>query len=105
MTDLRFYHRRSARIGTAALDISRTGYTGDLGYEIWFDAGQANKVWDRLIDVGRPFAIRPAGMLALDMARLEAGLILIEVDYTSAKHALDPRRRTTRRSRSGWVGS
>jgi aminomethyltransferase len=89
-TDLRFYHRRSARIGTTAVDVSRTGYTGDLGYELWFDAAQANKVWDRLIEVGRPFAIRAAGMLALDMARLEAGLILIEVDYTSAKHALIP---------------
>ncbi|HEY7023547.1 MAG TPA: aminomethyltransferase family protein, partial [Candidatus Limnocylindrales bacterium] len=89
-TDLRFYHRRKARLGTVAVDVSRTGYTGDLGYEIWFDAGQATKVWDRLFECGRPFAIRPAGMLALDMSRLEAGLILIEVDYTSAKHALIP---------------
>ena len=47
-------------------------------------------MWDCLIEVGRPYAIRPAGMLALDMARLEAGLILIEVDYTSSKHALIP---------------
>ncbi len=88
--DLRFYHRRSARLASAAIDVSRTGYTGDLGYELWFDAKHANKVWDRLLDVGRPYGIRPAGMLALDMARLEAGLILIEVDYTSAKHALIP---------------
>ncbi len=88
LTDLRFYHRRSAHLGSVAVDISRTGYTGDLGYELWFDARQAKDVWDCLIDVGRPFAIRPAGMLALDMTRLEAGLILIEVDYTSAKHAL-----------------
>ena len=87
-TDLRFYNRRSTRLGSVAVDVSRTGYTGDLGYELWFDAEQAQKVWDCLIEVGRPFAIRPAGMLALDMARLEAGLILIEVDYTSAKHAL-----------------
>jgi len=89
-TDLRFYHRRSARLGAIAIDVSRTGYTGDLGYELWFDGAQASKVWDRLMEVGRPFAIRPAGMLALDMARLEAGLILIEVDYTSSKHALIP---------------
>ena len=53
------------------------------------------------MEAGRPFAIRPAGMLALDMARMEAGLILIEVDYTSATQALS-RARTTRRSRSGW---
>jgi aminomethyltransferase len=88
--DLRFYHRRSSRLGSIAVDISRTGYTGDLGYEIWFDAAHATAVWDCLLEVGRPYAIRPAGMLALDMARLEAGLILIEVDYTSAKHALIP---------------
>jgi aminomethyltransferase len=89
-TDLRFYQRRSTRIGLVAADVSRTGYTGDLGYELWFDAAQASTVWDELMEVGRPYAIRPAGMLALDMARLEAGLILIEVDYTSAKHALIP---------------
>ena len=88
--DLRFYHRRAARVGSVAVDVSRTGYTGDLGYELWFDAAQANAVWDCLLEVGRPYAIRPGGMLALDMARLEAGLILIEVDYTSAKHALIP---------------
>ncbi len=89
-TDLRFYHRRSARIGAISVDVSRTGYTGDLGYELWFDADHGPAVWDRLLDAGRPYAIRPAGMLALDMARLEAGLILIDVDYTSAKHALIP---------------
>jgi aminomethyltransferase len=88
--DLHFYHRRSARVGSIAVDVSRTGYTGDLGYELWFDAAQAGAVWDCLMQVGRPYALRPAGMLALDMARLEAGLILIEVDYTSSKHALIP---------------
>jgi len=88
--DLRFYHRGSARVGSIAVDVSRTGYTGDLGYELWFDAAQAGAVWDCLMQVGRPYALRPAGMLALDMARLEAGLILIEVDYTSSKHALIP---------------
>jgi aminomethyltransferase len=86
--DLRFYHRAPARLRSVAVDVSRTGYTGDLGYEIWFDAAQAEQVWDCLMAVGRPYAIRPAGMLALDMVRLEAGLILIDVDYTSANHAL-----------------
>jgi aminomethyltransferase len=88
--DLRFYHRRAARLGSTVIDVSRTGYTGDLGYELWFDAAQADAVWDCLMQVGRPYGLRPAGMLALDMARLEAGLILIEVDYTSSKHALIP---------------
>jgi aminomethyltransferase len=88
--DLGFYNRRAARLGSIAIDVSRTGYTGDLGYELWFDASQANAVWDCLMAVGRPYGLRAAGMLALDMARLEAGLILIEVDYTSSKHALIP---------------
>ena len=85
-----YYRRRSAKVGRVPIDVSRTGYTGDLGYELWVDARQALALWDRLMEVGRPYAIRPAGMLALDMARLEAGLILIEVDYTSATQALIP---------------
>ncbi len=89
-SDLGYYQRRSARIGDVAIDVSRTGYTGDLGYELWLPAAQAALVWERLTAVGRSYAIRPAGMLALDMTRLEAGLILIEVDYTSARHALVP---------------
>ena len=85
-----YYRRRSTKVDWIPIDVSRTGYTGDLGYELWVDEKQALELWDRLIEVGRPYAIRPAGMLALDMARLEAGLILIEVDYTSATQALIP---------------
>ena len=88
--ELAYYRRRAAKVGRIAIDISRTGYTGDLGYELWVDAGRVTALWDRLMEVGRTFAIRPAGMLALDMARLEAGLILIEVDYTSSTQALVP---------------
>jgi aminomethyltransferase len=90
LSDLGYYRRRAAKVGRIAIDISRTGYTGDLGYELWVKATQATTLWDRLMEVGRPYAIRPAGMLALDMARMEAGLILIEVDYTSATQALVP---------------
>jgi aminomethyltransferase len=88
--DLGYYRRRPATVGGIQVDVSRTGYTGDLGYELWVNAEQSTALWDRLIDAGRPFGIRPAGMLALDMARLEAGLILIEVDYTSSTQALVP---------------
>ena len=87
-TDLSYYRRRSAHAGKIDFDVSRTGYTGDLGYELWVEAAQGVALWDRLVEVGRPFGIAAAGMLALDMSRLEAGLILIDVDYTSAKHAL-----------------
>jgi len=89
-SDLGYYRRRATAVGAVSIDVSRTGYTGDLGYELWIEAERAVEVWDRLIDAGRPFGIRPAGMLALDMARLEAGLILIEVDYTSSARALGP---------------
>ena len=88
--DLRYFRRRPATIAGVAVDVSRTGYTGDLGYELWIPADGATAVWDRLTEVGVGWAIRPAGMLALDIVRLEAGLILLEVDYTSARHAMNP---------------
>jgi aminomethyltransferase len=88
--DMRYFRRRRSKIGRVSLDVSRTGYTGDLGYELWIPAAGAVKTWDALMTAGKAFGIRPAGMLALDVVRLEAGLILIEVDYTSARHAMNP---------------
>ncbi len=88
--DLRYFRRRPSTIAGVAVDISRTGYTGDLGYEIWIPTEHAVAVWDALMAAGTAYAIRPAGMLALDVVRLEAGLILLEVDYTSARHAMNP---------------
>lgn len=90
IADLGYFRRRAARIGDVAVDVSRTGYTGDLGYELWMPADAAVSVWDAVMDAGRAYGIRPAGMLALDVVRLEAGLILLEVDYTSARHAMNP---------------
>jgi aminomethyltransferase len=89
-SDLRYFRRRASTIAGTPIDVSRTGYTGDLGYELWIPADAAPAVWDVLFDVGKAYAIRPAGMLALDVTRLEAGLILLEVDYTSARHAMNP---------------
>jgi aminomethyltransferase len=88
--DLVYFRRRGSKIGAVALDVSRTGYTGDLGYELWVPAEAATDVWDALVAAGKAHGIRPAGMLALDVTRLEAGLILLEVDYTSARHAMNP---------------
>ncbi|MBI4266515.1 MAG: aminomethyl transferase family protein [Acidobacteria bacterium] len=85
---LRYFRMTSGRIAGVPVDVSRTGYTGDLGYEIWMPAGSALRVWDALMHEGRPFDIRPAGMLALDVARVEAGLLLIDVDFHSSKKAL-----------------
>jgi aminomethyltransferase len=92
--DLGYFRRRasSLKVGRrkVAIDVSRTGYTGDLGYELWVAADQAVALWEALSAAGRNHAIRPAGMLALDVVRLEAGLVLLEVDYTSARHAMNP---------------
>ncbi len=79
---------RGAKIAGVTVDISRTGYTGDLGYEIWMPWNDATRVWDELVARGRQFDLHAAGMLALDVARIEAGLLLIEVDYISSKKAL-----------------
>ena len=89
-SDLRYFRRRASQISGVEIDVSRTGYTGDLGYELWVPAESAPEVWDALFAAGKAYAIRPAGMLALDVVRLEAGLIMLEVDYTSARHAMNP---------------
>ena len=88
--DLRYFRRRASKIGRVKVDVSRTGYTGDRGYEVWIPTAGAVAVWDSLMKAGAAYGIRPAGMLALDVVRLEAGLILLEVDYTSARHAMNP---------------
>src|SRR5213594_755427 len=66
---LKYFRVMAARIAGVPVEISRTGYTGDLGYEIWVASDQALDVWDALITAGRAFDIQPAGMLALDVAR------------------------------------
>jgi aminomethyltransferase len=88
--DLGYFGRRAAEVGGTPVDVSRTGYTGDLGYEVWMESADAVEVWDALVRAGSPYGIRPAGMLALDVARIEAGLILIEVDFDSVRRALIP---------------
>jgi aminomethyltransferase len=85
---LRYFHVSPATISGVPVDISRTGYTGDLGYEIWIPWNDAPKVWDVFMANGRAFDLHPAGMLALDVARIEAGLLLIDVDYHGSKKAL-----------------
>ncbi|PYR96412.1 MAG: hypothetical protein DMG12_26355 [Acidobacteria bacterium] len=86
--NLKYFHVTQASIANVPIDISRTGYTGDLGYEIWIPWSEGGKVWDALMQAGRAFDIRPAGMLALDVARIEAGLLLIDVDFNSSKKAI-----------------
>jgi aminomethyltransferase len=87
---LKYFRVTSGSIAGVPVDISRTGYTGDLGYEIWMPWGQATRVWDALVAAGARFDLRPAGLLALDVARIEAGLLLIEVDFFGSRKALIP---------------
>jgi len=86
--NLRYFRVTNGEIAGVRVDISRTGYTGDLGYEIWVPSEEAVGVWDALMKAGQAFDIHPAGMLALDVARVEAGLLLVEVDFNSCKKAL-----------------
>jgi aminomethyltransferase len=88
IANLKYFRVTTGTIAGVPVEISRTGYTGDLGYEIWVDAERALDVWDALIAGGRAFDITPAGMLALDVARIEAGLLLIDIDFNSSKKAL-----------------
>ena len=85
---LKYFRVTSGTIDSVKVDISRTGYTGDLGYEIWMRSRDAVRVWDALMRAGKPFDIKPAGMLALDVARIEAGLLLIDVDFHGSKKAM-----------------
>lgn len=86
--NLKYFRVTRGQIAGVSVDISRTGYTGDLGYEIWMPWNEAGRIWDALMDGGRAFDLHPAGMLALDVARIEAGLLLIDVDFHSSKKAL-----------------
>jgi aminomethyltransferase len=86
--DVRYFRRRRSSIAGVEVDVTRTGYTGDHGYEVFMPADGALAVWDALFDVGEAYGIRAAGIRALDVSRVEAGLILIEVEYTSARHAI-----------------
>lgn len=88
LATLGYFRVTQARLWDISLSISRTGYTGDLGYEIWVSNDDALNLWDRLVRAGTPHGLVPAGLLALDMARIEAGLLLIDVDYVSSRRAL-----------------
>ncbi len=85
---LRYFETAPMRLAGVPVWISRTGYTGDLGYEIWMQPEDALAVWDTLIATGERYALRPAGLGALDVCRIEAGLILKNVEYYNALHAL-----------------
>src|SRR5574341_544944 len=104
LSPLRYYRLMHTRVAGMPVTISRTGYTGDLGYEIWLAIDQAERMWDALIEAGTSYGIASSGMLALDIARIEAGLPLIEVDYVSSRHALIDSQKSSPYERGlGWT--
>ncbi len=84
---LKYFRVMQNSIDGMPVTVSRTGYTGDLGYEIWIDAENALPLWDALMAAGDDYGITPCGILPMDMARVEAGLFMIDVDYTASNHA------------------
>jgi glycine cleavage system T protein (aminomethyltransferase) len=88
LSAVRYFRLTTSLVRGVPVTITRTGYTGDLGYEIWMPADRALTVWDAVTEAGSSYGLTPAGMLALDVARIEAGLLLLDVDYVSARRAL-----------------
>jgi aminomethyltransferase len=86
-SDLKYFRRRRAVVDGIEVDVSRTGYTGDLGYELWVGAERAVDLWDALFRAGESFGLRPVGMAALDVLRVEAGLILLDAEFTGVRNA------------------
>jgi aminomethyltransferase len=95
VADLRYFRLMNATISGCPVIITRTGFTGDLGYELWLAAEDAEPIWDALITAGEGYGLLPTGMVALDMARIEAGLVLIDVDYTPAQKAFIPAQKSS----------
>ena len=102
--DLGYFNVISTKLAGVPVLISRTGYTGDLGYEVWVPAADAVAVWDAVWAEGRPKALTPFGMIALYMARIEAGLVLLDVDFHSSRFAwTDADRVTPIELGFGWM--
>jgi len=85
---LRYFRLIQAKVAGIPVELSRTGFTGDLGFELFVERGQALELWDALMDAGDPYNLRPLGNIALDMTRIEAGLLLTDVDFISSKKTM-----------------
>ncbi|GAA1129222.1 aminomethyltransferase family protein [Nocardioides aquiterrae] len=101
---LGYFDHAPGKIGTAAVTVSRTGYTGDLGFELTVGADDAVAVLDAVLEAGRPHGVRPFGEEALMMLRIEAGLALIDVDWHNSRTAwVDADRVTPKELGMGWM--
>jgi len=103
-TPLRYFGVTPAEIAGCPVTISRTGFTGDLGYEVWVRADDALTLWDALMEAGRGHNITPIGTTALKMARVEAGLLLMGVDFHMSRFAwVDAQRETPLELGWSWM--
>jgi aminomethyltransferase len=104
LNGLGYFRLTHIHLGEIPVTITRTGYTGDLGYEIWVDPAWAEALWDGLTEVGDAYRLRPFGHMALDMARIEAGLLLIDVDFHSSRRVMfDIQKSTPYELGLGWT--
>lgn len=102
--DLPYFGVTPATIGGVDISISRTGFTGDLGYELWIPADRALAVWDAVGEASAGRGVIPFGIVALSMARIEAGLLLLDVDFASSRFAwTDANRSTLIELGLGWM--
>jgi glycine cleavage system T protein (aminomethyltransferase) len=103
VASLKFFRIVEATIGGVPVTISRTGYTGDLGYEVWIPSDRAVAVWDAIVGAGAPYGLAPTGIWALDIARIEAGLLMADIDYVSSHKALiEPQKSSPFELGLGW---
>jgi glycine cleavage system T protein (aminomethyltransferase) len=101
---LRYFRMLPTTIRGIPVTVSRTGYTGDLGFEIWVDSAHAVELWDVLTEAGAAYGLCPAGIWALDLARIEAGLIMLDVDYVSShKAAIEGQKSSPYELNLGWA--
>ena len=90
LDNLGYFRVAKVELAGISVEVSRTGYTGDLGYEIWVKPHQAVQLWDAIFEAGQAYSLIPFGDYALEMARIEAGLLLADVDFISSKKAVYP---------------
>jgi aminomethyltransferase len=101
---LKFFHATKAKIDGVDVYLSRTGYTGDLGFEIWVENDNAVRIYDAVLEAGKPHGAIPSGLIAMDVARIEAGFILNGVDYFNALHSMIESRKSSPFEMSlGWA--
>lgn len=104
MDGIPYFGLTKAKLDGVDVEISRTGYTGDLGFEIWIERDQALKVYDAIMAAGRNYRIQPVGLDAMDVTRIEAGYIMNGVDYFSANTcSIESRKSTPYEIGLGWT--